>query len=102
MIFQAYFQEKDFHKLEAAAIRARISQESWSKFLAYVGAFYCNMSNYHSFGAKKFVPDLERDVLKTILRSNPLYNDPVGFYKVVIDELYPQVEEEIFNAETIF
>jgi hypothetical protein len=57
------------------------------------------MSNYHSFGSMKFIPDLSRDTFKKILLSNPCYNDTDYFYRQVIDELYPQVEEEIFNIE---
>jgi hypothetical protein len=40
--------------------------------MAYVGGFYGNMSNYHSFGAMKFVPDVDPEVFKTILYSHPL------------------------------
>lgn len=47
------------------------------------------MSNYHSFGANKFIPDLTPEDFKQILVSNPLYSDPDAFYREVIDELYP-------------
>ena len=75
--------------MEAAAADAGISQDDWRKFVAYVGCFYANMGNYHSFGNCKFVPDLAPETLKTILISNPLYEDADAFYKEVIDELYP-------------
>ena len=46
--------------------------QEWKNFIAYVGGFYGNMSNYHSFGAMKFVPDLPSfETFKTILYSNP-------------------------------
>lgn len=57
------------------------------------------MSNYHSIGDLKFIPDLEPKVLKTILVSSPLYENEHALYKEVIDHLYPQVEEEIFNID---
>jgi hypothetical protein len=60
------------------------------------------MSNYHSFGDMKFIPDLTPETFKKILTSNPLYGDQDAFYREVIDELYPQVEIEIFTIETPF
>lgn len=47
------------------------------------------MGNYHSFGDLKFIPDLDPAVFKTILHSNPLYNNDQAFYKEAIDVLYP-------------
>jgi dipeptidyl-peptidase-3 len=99
LIFQAYFQEKDFFALEQATVQAGVSTEDWKKFVAYVAGFYSNMSNYHSFGHMKFIPDISQETFKTILHSNPLYTDEDAFYKVVIDELYPEVETEIFNID---
>jgi len=64
-----------------------------------VAGFFGNLSNYHSFGHNKFVPELSRDTFKTILYSNPMYKNQDAFYKEVVDTLYPQVEEEIFNED---
>ena len=47
------------------------------------------MSNYHSFGANKFIPQISDEVFKKILLSNPLYNDADAFYKEVVEEIYP-------------
>jgi hypothetical protein len=44
------------------------------------------MSNYHSFGDLKFIPDLSRDSFKKILLANPLYTDKD-------EKLYKQVYE---------
>lgn len=70
--------------------------------MAYVGGFYGNLSNYHNFGHNKFIPELSRATFHQILLSNPCYNDQDSFYREVIDELYPQVEEEIFNIDKPF
>ena len=43
-----------------------VSNEDWEKFVAYVGGFYGNMSNYHSFGDMKFIPDLTPETFKKI------------------------------------
>lgn len=77
-----------------------MSAEDWQSFIAYVAGFYGNMSNYHSFGHNKFVPELSAETFKTILYSNPLVNDADAFYKQVVDELYPQVEKEVFSIDT--
>ena len=66
-----------------------VSKDDWEKFVAYVGGFYGNMSNYHSFGDMKFIPELTPESFKKILTSNPLYGDQDAFYIEVIDELYP-------------
>jgi hypothetical protein len=63
--------------------------EQYKNFIAYVGGFYGNMSNYNSFGDMKFIPDVTKENFKKILHSNPLYNDQEAFYKSVIDELHP-------------
>jgi hypothetical protein len=56
-------------------VNSGVSNEDWEKFVAYVGGFYGNMSNYHSFGDMKFIPDLTPETFKKILTSNPLYGD---------------------------
>lgn len=99
LLFQSYFQEKDFHKLEVAALSAGVSADEFKKFLAYVAGFYGNMSNYHSFGDMKFIPDVSRETFLTILKSNPLYTDSTAFYSEVVDTLFPQVEAEIFEID---
>jgi len=60
------------------------------------------MSNYHSFGDMKFVPDLSQDSFRKILHSNPAYQDSENFYKHYLDLLLPQVEREIFVMEKPF
>lgn len=81
MIFHAFFQEKDFFKVQVAANEAGVSDADWTKFLAYVAAVYNNMGAYHSFGHNKFVPEISPETFKTILLSNPLYSDEEAFYK---------------------
>lgn len=80
LLFQAFFQEQDFFKVETAAAQAGVSTEDWKKFVSYVAGFYSNLGNYHSFGDMKFVPDLSPEVFKTILHSNPLYTNENAFY----------------------
>jgi hypothetical protein len=57
------------------------------------------MSNYHSFGDIKFVPDLPAfEVFTTILYSHPNTHKDT-FYKMLLDRLLPQVDKEVFNRD---
>ena len=60
-IFQTYFADKNFEELEARAAAVGVSTQHWQNFINYVGGFYGNLSNYHSFGHMKFVPDVPAD-----------------------------------------
>jgi dipeptidyl-peptidase III len=42
---------------DSAALKG-VNKEEWQRFIAYVGGFYANMGNYHSFGGSKFIPEL--------------------------------------------
>lgn len=72
VIFLAYFKDPDFQYLEECAAEDGITQIEWKNFIAYCGGFYGNMSNYHSFGDLKFVPDLVNfEKFAQILYSHP-------------------------------
>jgi len=71
LLFQLYFSSKDFQMLEEHAAKAGVTHEEWKKFIAYCAGFFGNMSNYHSFGDMKFVPDLAPEVFRRIIFSNP-------------------------------
>jgi len=61
------------------------------------------MSNYHSFGAMKFVPDLPSfEVFKKILYSNPKISEPDSHLKHYLDLILPQVDKEVFSLEKPF
>lgn len=79
-----------------------VTKEEFKQFCAYAAGVYCNLGNYVSFGQLKFEPECSVEAFKTILKSNPLYGDPDAFYKDVIDELYVQIEVEIFHCEKPF
>ena len=88
--------------LETAAAANGISHGDFKCFLAYASGFYGNMSNYHSFGFNKFIPEISSENFLKILHSNPLYldsEDDVTKYKKVIDDLYPIIEIEIWMLE---
>jgi dipeptidyl-peptidase-3 len=87
-ILQTYFRSKDFDELKEAALATGATEEDWTNFMAYVGGFYGNLSNYHSFGHMKFVPDVSQDVFRAILTSNPEYSEEGSLFKTTFDRLY--------------
>ena len=76
-----------------------MTPEEYKHFLAYVGGFYGNMSNYHSFGDLKFVPELSKEAFRRILESNPKISDPTSMLAELLIKVYPLVETEVFIYE---
>jgi dipeptidyl-peptidase-3 len=105
ILFQLYFQGKDFQGLqEAAEKKAGVTSEEWQRFIAYVAGFYSNMGNYHAFGHSKFVPELDHAKFRGIILSNPLYQDEKygGMYREYVDRLLPLLEREVFALDKPF
>lgn len=88
--------------MEEAALAKGVSKEEYAQFISYVGGFYGNMSNYHSFGDFKFVPEVGSTTFKAILTSNPLYNEPESQYRDIFEEIWPLVEVEVFAIDKPF
>jgi dipeptidyl-peptidase-3 len=58
------------------------------------------MSNYHSFGAMKFVPKLPSfEVFSKILYSHPKIKEKNFVLQKYLDLLLPQVDKEVFSLE---
>ena len=76
-LFQAFFADKNFEELQANAMSKvpGLTEQEWSKFTAYVGGFYGNLSNYHSFGHMKFIPELSSEKFWGIMNSHPKANE---------------------------
>lgn len=100
VIFQTYFRDPDFQLLEECAIKDGATLIQWKNFIAYVAGVYGNMSNYHSFGDIKFIPELANFAKFTqILYSHPEAKKEFSHLKQVLDELLPQVDREVFNID---
>ena len=69
-------------------MKAGVSKDAWKSFIAYVGGFYGNVSNYHNFGNNKFIPNLSPEDFKKILYSHPNLNKAHLHLKEVLDNLY--------------
>ena len=101
-IFQAYFADKNFDELEAAALSSveGLTAEEWKKFIAYAGGFYGNLSNYHSFGHMKFIPEISPEKFWAILGSNPKASQEGSLIHFALAQFKSQVEHEIYAYET--
>ena len=85
-IFQCYFADKNFDELEARALQnvQGLTQDEWKKFIAYVGGFYGNLSNYHSFGHMKFTPEISAEKFWGILGSHPKAEEDSSLIKYAL------------------
>ena len=72
--------------------RVQISQTQYKQFIAYAGAFYGNVSNYHSFGHRKFVPELDCAVFEEILSCSPTFNEIKYIWDCIKDIVYDNSE----------
>ena len=76
------------------AEKSGVTPDEWKKFITYVGGFYGNLSNYHSFGHMKFAPELSAEVFKKILYSND-----EALNQEFLAKIYHLIEKEIFALD---
>ena len=95
----AYFEDKNFEELETLALANGVTAQEYKNFLAYVAGVYGNMSNYHSFGDMKFVPELSPEAFRKILECNPKISDQNSMLAELLVKVYPLIEAEIFTYE---
>ena len=73
-----------------------LTPEEWKKFIAYAGGFYGNLSNYHSFGHMKFIPEISPEKFWAILHSHPKANQADSLIKYALDRFQDKVAVEVF------
>ena len=97
-LFQAYFADKNIDELEAHAKREveGLTEDDWQNFIAYVAGFYGNLSNYHSFGAMKFVPELTSEKFWGILNSNPKAGQHGTVLNHALTTMSADIDREVF------
>ena len=81
-----------------------IKDKDFMAFKAYAAAFYQYLGNYHSFGSMKFKPGIKEEKFRMILMRHPLYLQKTKtmkafLYKKIINEIYPQIKEELYNTK---
>jgi hypothetical protein len=67
-----------------------------------VAGFYGNLGNYHNFGAKKFAPAISPEKFLAILQSHPLADVKSSLYHEILNDIWPQVEPEVFRLDAPF
>lgn len=70
-----------------------MTQTQYKHFIAYAAAFYSNMSNFHSFGHRKFIPEIECTVFEEILKCSPTFNEFNYIWDCVKEIVYDNSEQ---------
>ncbi|KAM7447258.1 bifunctional diacylglycerol diphosphate phosphatase/phosphatidate phosphatase [Porites harrisoni] len=88
LLLQNLFHAEPIEKLVERLLRIENgpSKDEVENFLIYAAAFYGNLGNYKSFGDTKFVPDLPKEKLQSIIFSSKAYEDD------------PKRMEQLWNA----
>jgi dipeptidyl-peptidase-3 len=68
-----------------------VSQESFDDFLQYSAQFLGNMSNYRSFGDRKFIPRVSAEEIERIVGASA--------HREKASALWLATKDEIFNIE---
>ena len=74
---------------------SNINEEEITKFIEYSSKFYSNISNYLSFGKKKFIPDISKEKFELILKTSTIYEDQ-------IKNIWEKYKELIYNNSSNF
>lgn len=64
LLFSAFWQDKNFDQIKDACVSktatpGKVSTMTFGRFSMYTAGFFDNMSDYNSFGSKKFVPQMK-------------------------------------------
>ena len=73
-----------------------LTQAEWKKFIAYAGGFYGNLSNYHSFGHMKFIPEISPEKFWAILHSHPKASQADSLIAQALGKFQGHVDREVF------
>lgn len=75
LLLQYLFHAESVEELKERALKSENgpSQDEFENFLIFAAAFYGNLGNYKSFGDTKFVPDLPKEKLQSIIFSSKAY-----------------------------
>ena len=76
-------------------LAAGVTDLEWKQMCVYVAAVFQNCGNYSSFGDKKFVPELDSDKFKAIIKASKAYKTHAS----IIDNILTLTEREIYIEE---
>ncbi|XP_008331494.1 dipeptidyl peptidase 3 isoform X2 [Cynoglossus semilaevis] len=75
VLLQKIFRKQTPSQLAEVATAAGLSADEYQAFLVYAAALYANMGNYKSFGDTKFIPNLPKEKLETLIRASQAFQE---------------------------
>jgi hypothetical protein len=76
VILQTFFSDKSTYELDDYIVTNKtggIAKSDYLKFKAYAASFFSTNGNYHHYGSKKYIPEVNSTTFKAILQASPLY-----------------------------
>ncbi|KAM9331828.1 dipeptidyl peptidase 3-like [Pholidichthys leucotaenia] len=75
VLLQKIFRKQTPAQLEEVATAAGFNSEEFQAFLVYAAGLYANMGNYKSFGDTKFIPNVPKDKLKSLVWASQAFKE---------------------------
>ncbi|GFO14314.1 dipeptidyl peptidase 3 [Plakobranchus ocellatus] len=95
-LLQKLFGAQSPEEISTLAVSNGFSEEDVKAFLIYAAAFYSNMGNYKSFGDTKFVPNVEREKVESMIKSSKAFQEDGA----AMQELWDSVKDRMFSLES--
>ena len=90
---------QDLDRLKTRTLNdAHLDENEWRQMLAYSAAVFQNCGNYKAFGDTKFVPELEKDKFRSVVKVADHYET----HGEVMNKILDLIEKEIYNEEDPF
>ncbi len=64
--------------------------------VAYISAFLSNMGNYRGFGDKKFIPDLPKDKLESLILHSKAYQNSQNS-ETGVKYLWDNIKDKLYS-----
>ncbi|XP_038072847.1 dipeptidyl peptidase 3-like [Patiria miniata] len=93
LLLQKLFKTEPVGALKEKAVKAGLTENEFQAFLTYAAAFFSNLGNYKSFGDTKFIPDLPKDKLLSLLKASAAYASDPSY----LDELISRCGDAILT-----
>ncbi|CAL8265755.1 unnamed protein product [Merluccius merluccius] len=95
VLLQKIFRKQPAAELEPVAMAAGLTSEEYQAFLVYAAGLYANMGNYKSFGDTKFIPNLPKEKLKTLVFASQAFQEQPN----EMEALWDSCSSALFSLE---
>ena len=92
ILFKLLFSQ-NLNNLKQKVLKSGLEDNDFRQMLAYSAAVFQNCGNYKAFGDTKFVPEVEPEKFKQIIKCGENYET----HKEIIDKILELTEKEIFS-----